>query len=75
MIDPGSNPTGLSKKCLRELAGSAENFPKRPLIFFNEGFPARLTSTISKERENNIRSQKAMEIPAITLETLIPFKP
>ena len=38
MIDPGSNPTGLSKKCLRELAGSAKNFPKRPQIFFRKGF-------------------------------------
>jgi len=38
MIDPGSNPTGLSKKCLRELAGSAENFPKCPPIFFSKGF-------------------------------------
>ena len=49
MIDPGSNPTGLSKKCLWELAGSAENFPERPQNFLQKMFSAQLKTTISKE--------------------------
>ena len=32
MINPGSKLAGPCKKCLWELAGSAENFPKHPLI-------------------------------------------
>ena len=75
MIDPGSNPTGLSKKCLWELAGSAENFPKCPQIFFDKGFLHSSETTISKEGKNAVRSQKVMEIPTITSETLTTLKP
>ena len=75
MIDPGSNPTGLSKKFLRELAGSAENFPKCPPNLPQKGFSAQLRATVSKEENNAARSQKLMEIPAITSETLTTLKP
>ena len=75
MIDLGSNPTGLSKKCLRELAGSAENFPERPQNSFRKCYSAQLKTIVNKEGKNAARSQTVMEIPAITSETLTAPKP
>lgn len=39
------------EKCLQELAGSAENFPKHPLIFLNKGFLHSLLQPLVKREK------------------------
>ena len=53
----------------------SQELPQTPSDLLQQDIPAQLTLTVNKERKNSIRSQKTMEIPAITSETLIPFKP
>ena len=63
------------KKCLGELAGSAENFPERPQISFRKCFLHSSKQPSTKRAKNAARSQTVMEIPAITSETLTAPKP
>ena len=53
----------------------SRELPLTPTNLLQQDIPTQLTLTINKERKNSTRSPNAIEIPAITLETLTPFKP
>ena len=75
MINPGSKLAGLCKKVLAGVRWFSRELPQTPTDLLQQDFPAQLTLTINKERKNSTRSPNAIEIPAITSETLTPFKP
>ena len=74
MIDPGSNPTGLSKNACGSWLVQPRTSPNTHEIL-QKMFSAQLKTTLSTEGKNAAKSQEVMEIPAITSETLTAPKP
>jgi len=63
------------QKMLAGVGWFSRELPQTPTTFLQLGFSAQLKTTISKEGKNAARSQKVMEIPVITSETLTTLKP
>lgn len=53
----------------------SRELPRTPTNFLQKMFSAQLKTTVNKEGKNTARSQKVMEIPAITSKTLTALKP